>query len=281
MKTVNFSQGAPRHEAAPPLQPDAASFRLRLQAELVRRCKANPQYSIRAFARFLGVESSRLSKILRGERPVGAKLLAQFSQRLGLSPAEMSRYQAEDRRRSGGALHGTARTYLELSQDTFETIEDWRHYAILELMKVAGFRPEMRWISRRLGASVAETRACVERLTRVGLLEVLDDGSWHDKSEGFSSHILGENQTTAAHRRFQAELLRRAIEAIENVPIERRDQSSMMMATHSSKMNEAKKRIKEFRRELTEFLEDCEEKDSVYQLAVSIFPLTVLEKEKP
>jgi len=54
--------------SAPPRPTEATSFRLRLQAELARRCAGNPRYSLRAFARRLGVDHSTLSQLLRGRR---------------------------------------------------------------------------------------------------------------------------------------------------------------------------------------------------------------------
>lgn len=256
-----------------------SDFRLALQRELIRRCKLNPKYSLRAFARFLGLESSRLSKILRGERPVSPNLIEQLGKQLGLSPQELQGYVSAARAKKSGLTKPLTDSperlrFLQLSQDTFEAIEDWHHYAILELMKVAAFKTEPKWLAQALGISVSEVRACIERLQRVGLLEIKPDGSWHDRSEGFSTHILGENESTIAHRRSQKKLLELAIDALEKTVIEKRDQSSMMMATSSSKIAEAKKRIRAFRQELCDFLEDSEEKDTVYQLAISVFPLT-------
>src|SRR5438105_2196819 len=74
-------------------------FRLYLQSELVRRCKSNPKYSLRAFAKFLGTDSSRLSKILKDVRPVGGKLIEQFGSRLGLNPIDIESFKINIQRR--------------------------------------------------------------------------------------------------------------------------------------------------------------------------------------
>lgn len=264
-------------------------FRLYLQRELVRRCQANPKYSLRAFARHLGLESSRLSKILRAERPVAPDLLMRLGQRLGLEPAEMEGFRkariAEKYGPAAAEEPARQRDAFQLSLDHFETIQDWRHYLILELMKVEGFKPSVKWLARALGTTISETRAYIERLQRVGLLEISQPKGrksplWKDRSEGYSTHVLGDNITSYAHRRSQRRILEQAIEALESVPIERRDQSSLMMATHSSRIAEAKRRIRRFRRELCEFLEDCEVKDTVYQVSVSLFPLTEPEAKR-
>jgi uncharacterized protein (TIGR02147 family) len=220
------------------------------------------------------MESSRLSKILRGERPVSPSLLKLIARKLHLSPLELESYQTTRGKRK------PQRIYLTLAQDAFEIIEDSRHYLLLELMKTEGFRSDTKWLSRVLDVSVMEVQAYIDRLMRVGILEIASDGSWHDRSEGFSTHILSETETTAAHRRAQLQILQLAIRALENISFEKRDQSSMMMATHSSRILEAKKRITAFRRELTEYLEQAPTKDSVYQLSISLFPLTEIQSDK-
>ncbi len=238
------------------------SFRLFLQSEFRRRRRVNPSYSLRAFARFLGLESSRLSKILHGKRPASAKLIPELGHRLGLRQEQIFHFLAKSKDRP---------SYQQLSLDLFQTIEDWRHYALLELMKLETFRPHPSWIAKVLQVSLPEVREYIERLERVGLLSTRPE--WSDLSAGFSTHIISEQETTQAHRRTQKEILALAAHALDEVPMEMRDQSSMMMATSHKKLKEAKKRITKFRRELCDFLEDTDQKDSVYQLSISLFPL--------
>jgi uncharacterized protein (TIGR02147 family) len=78
----------------------------------------------------------------------------------------------------------------------------------------------------------------------------------------------------------QKQILTQALVALEEVPIEKRDQTSMTMAIDSSLIPEAKLRITRFRRELSSFLENGKKKDQVYQLALSLFPLTQIEDKK-
>lgn len=80
--------------------PDTANpseFRLFLQDELVRRCKKNPRFSLRAFARTLAIEPSALSKILHGKRALTPKMLLRIATQLGMSDAEIKKYEPSTR----------------------------------------------------------------------------------------------------------------------------------------------------------------------------------------
>jgi len=44
-----------------------------LQAEFSRRQQSNPRYSLRAFARSVGLNHSTVSQLLRGKRPITGK----------------------------------------------------------------------------------------------------------------------------------------------------------------------------------------------------------------
>lgn len=59
----------------------SAAIRLRaiLQDELLRRRRANPRYSLRAFARSVKVEHSTLSQLLRGKRTMTWRSIQQIA----------------------------------------------------------------------------------------------------------------------------------------------------------------------------------------------------------
>jgi transcriptional regulator with XRE-family HTH domain len=65
-----------------------------LQQELQRRCRDNPQYSMRAMAGFLGVSYSYLSKVLRGRSMVSDPMLEEIGRRLELKPEVLQALKA-------------------------------------------------------------------------------------------------------------------------------------------------------------------------------------------
>ncbi len=210
--------------------------------------------------------------MLAGKRQISAQKFQQFANRLGLPPDEVARFQVPARLRRKRPPGG-AEEYRDLSVDEFEAISDWQHFAILELTQLQKFKPSAKWIAGALKISVPEVSATVDRLVRVGFLDVTDEGKWIDRSGAVS--VYKGAFTSAAQRKLQRQVLEQSLRALEEVPIQRRDHSSMTMAIDSSKLPEARERIKKFRREMCEFLKDGRPKrDQVAHLAISLFPLT-------
>ena len=114
---------------------ESQDFRQLLQAELVRRCNKNASYSLRAYAKSLGMSHATLSSILSGKRPLTKKAIIKISASLNLNKETIDLYLS--RLNSNG--DGTAKflnskiQHQQMALDTFAAISDWYHDAILEL----------------------------------------------------------------------------------------------------------------------------------------------------
>lgn len=255
-------------------------FRLFLQEELVRRCRRNSKYSARAFARTLGIENSALSKILSGKRGLTPTMVDRLGKNLGLNPSEIAQFIIGTFVGAGAMDQSeTEASFQQLTLDQFTVISDWYHYAILELTRLPHFRESNRWISKMLGISISEAGVALERLQRLGYLEKGKSGRLEIAQGSFTT--LGNSFSASAFRKLQKQILEKALVALEEVPIEERDQTSMTMATSKRKMSGAKEMIKKFRRQLAQFLEnDAEDLDTVYHLAISLYPATKGERKR-
>src|SRR4051812_24878235 len=115
------------HESC--IAPQAIDFRIILRNEFVVRFQHNPSYSLRAFARFLEVDQSHLTKILNGVYSPSMKFMQKVGRKLGISPAQISK---------------TAKTnFTPLPDDEFKIISEWFHFAILELAKTKDFKTDV------------------------------------------------------------------------------------------------------------------------------------------
>lgn len=66
---------------------EAERFRTAVQNVLLGRCKNNPRYSLRAFAKSVNVDPSLLSKIIRGKHVPSENLMKELGTKLDLDKA--------------------------------------------------------------------------------------------------------------------------------------------------------------------------------------------------
>jgi len=261
--------------------PNDAS-RLILQRELVRRCERNPQYSLRSFARAIGVSHSLLSLILSGKRRLSKKAAAKVLDCLELTPEERNLLATSPRsRKSEEMVDPVTRmpapeSFQDISLDSFTVISDWYHYAILSLMEIPRSKFEPAWIANRLGITEMQAKSAMERLKRLGMISRVGK-CW--KQTGLPLKV-DNTVSTAATRKFHRQLLEKAVTSLENEPFERREFYSMTLAIDSSLVEYARKQIKAFGRQLMRDLEKRKPAGEVYNLSVQLFPLSHVKEDK-
>ena len=89
----------------------------------------------------------------------------------------------------------------------------------------------------------------------------------------------GINTTSLALRKHQKQVLSLAMDAIDRIPTEERHSHSMTLPIDRDKIKSAKARIEQFALELVKEL-SMGTRDRVYQLNISLFPLTKGNTEK-
>ena len=255
-----------------------SDYRDQLSAELARRRMANPQYSLRAFARGLELSPAFVSKLLRGEKDISMEKALSVAEKLGYNETQTAQFcqlvQIAKAKTPGlkDALGGSSNPdgeFAAVSLETFQVISDWYHYAILELATCAGGELTGKLISERLGISIAEARAAMNRLIRVGLLK--NTGGRWKKSDPFIA--TPTDRPNRALRNFHTQMIEKAKVAIETQPVEERDITGTTLAISADKVELAKKEIRNFRRKMAKLLASSKPTE-VYQLNVQFFALS-------
>ena len=245
----------------------------------------NSAYSVRAFARRLGVSSGALSELLNGKRYPSRKLASRIAERLLLDPQERSEFlraypKGETRLRKSQTPETEESfeeksSYLQLSAESFKLITEWQHFAILSLMNTVRFQSSTLWIARRLrGVSLLKVNHALERLKRLKMIVLDEKGNFKRSQSPYrTTDCVADLSIQKAH----LEYLQEAKTALIEIPISDRDFTSVMMAVDPRKLAEARVKIRKFQDELSEFLES-DPKTEVYQLCIQLFPLTHLNK---
>jgi plasmid maintenance system antidote protein VapI len=139
------------------------NLRTLLQQEFIKRNASNSSYSLRAYAKHLGIYHATLSALISGKRKITHKTAKKLSAKLGLDPLqlrELSDFSAEN-----------SLSYFTIKQDVFNSIAEWHFDAILELTKIKKLKLTPQTISQAIGISVVEARVALETLLRIELIK--------------------------------------------------------------------------------------------------------------
>ncbi len=257
-----------------------------LKAALERKKSKNKAFSSRALARDLGISPSFLSMVMSGKKQLSFETALRISGVLELKGRIKSQFlraavvenlgenmQAHDIH-SLLFAHPVPDTFVPVDQDRFEFFSNWYHVAILDLTNCAGFKADAKWIGKTLGLDRATVYESIERLLRLGLLK--KSGNTLVKTNKEIS--VTPTTTDPTIRKFHSQMIDKAKEALqsaEDADFKRRSISGITMAIDSSRLEEARKRIAQFRKEMYELLASEEaQSDEVYQLNIQLFPLS-------
>ena len=260
-----------------------AYFREKLKDDFCQKQRKNPSYSLRAYARFLGIYSATLSSVLKGKRTLPLPSAEQISNKLSLSPKEKDRFissifeiKSLKRLSSLPLKPKKEERLLDQTETQYKILSEWEHYAILSLLECDDFKSETEWISNRLGITKIRSDQAIQKLKDAKLIKISKNGKIQKTFEKLNT---SEDVVSKAIQKSHHESLEIAQEKLKTVPVEKRDYSTTTFAVDPRHMEEAKTLIREFRKRLARLMEDGR-KTEVYRLSIELYPLTTLNEEE-
>lgn len=254
------------------------TYRKFLAEELERRLAKNPLYSLRAFARDLGISKTHLAEILRGNNQLSLDSAAKFVKKLNLSAVDainfMDMVEIEsgnsERTRLQAKMRLEARhiNFRNLEPEEFSPISDWHFMPLMELLTLPLESHSPEYLASRLGVSKEIIEQALQTLLRQNLISQVD-----------SKYVITENTTkpVASHiiRQYYRTNLDVAAQALEKQSIDNRDFSVITFTMSKRKLDLVKERLQQFRRELALELTQDQERDAVYTLSMNFFEATL------
>lgn len=240
-----------------------------------KRHAKNSQYSVRAFARDIGISSGRASEFLRGVSIPGPRLSQRIVEALQLSEKQKQQLNlliaSHLSVRKNGQLDGTH----QLAEKEFTLLPEWQHFAVLNLLNTVHAEPSVPWLANRLGLTEMAISETLEKLCLAGL--VVEEGGFFKATH---QHLTSTNTIPSeALRNYHRQMIQRALWSIDNVPFELRNVTSIMMTANPSNLYKLKVLTNEFKKKAAELFGEGEATE-VYNLCVQIFPATVVESAK-
>ncbi len=265
------------------------NYRLFLADFYQFRKQSKRGYSFRQFSQAAGFSAPNVLKlVIDGQRNISGPSLEKFIQALSLSagPAEYFRClvqmnQADsDEERSAfyeklRRLTPSSRRY-ELESDAVEYLSHWIYPILREMALLDGFRDDPYWIQRRLTGRIElkEIVSALNFLKKKGFIYKREDGQFEVKDDII---ISSDEVKSLAVRTFHRRVLERAIEALEDLPIDQREYGALIFQLPEHAMPELKSKLKNFRKELHQWAleQGHPDKDkAVVQLNLQMFPQT-------
>lgn len=236
-----------------------------LLQEFEKRSLANPNYSLRAFARDLEVHSGTLSGILNQRRAVGSKTLAHIMKKLPLSASEKKKILSTLMMPS--QVRAEATPFIE--EEVLNIIKDWEHYAILAYLQLNKAKKTPGDIAKALRLPQPKLLRALSNLEKTGLV-IRDGNNIKATCDGL---VTTRGIPSPALREAHLQYIEKAKSALTDFSTNERDITGTTMAVSYKNLPKAKELIQQFRLELSELLEQGEV-DEVFRLNIQLFPLT-------
>ncbi len=261
------------------------NYRVFLKSVLAEKKRANPSYSMRAFAQQIGLGQSAVSQVLAGKKNLSLEMGNKIAGKLGLNDSESEYFRTliqiettkdQDLKRSllarAQALN-PQREVRELSVDFFTAIADWYHLAIknMTLLKNFAFTPES--IAKRLGISKLEAETAIERLLRLEQIEA--DPEKAGRYRKVANYTVTRSAVpNEALRRFHRQTLTKAIDSLETQTPKEKFIGSETFAVDKEQLPKAFEYAEEFLQKMASLAEEARAPTDVYHAGVQFFNLT-------
>jgi len=232
-------------------------------------------YSLRAFARDLGLSHTYLSLILNGKKPLPLPTLKSLSDKLGLDETQRRELEAlEPRSRSNGKRDPFSR--LEMAK--FRLIARWYYIALLDVLEIEDGATSPTRIADYLGVDREQVKDALNTLKQLGIIR-LNGKRWEKVDKKLSILLPTSKEEIRAYHR---QMILQALDELEKTTepeFKLRDITGMTLPINPRRLPGARKKIAKFRRSLERYLTQgkCTE---VYQLNVQLFPLRNAGKSK-
>ena len=240
-------------------------FRVYLKERWESKKRKNPDYSLRNFAKDIGMNPGYLSLLFNGKKHFTDKMILKVCRTLKLSDAQIKKRFFTDPYKE--------KPLKVLNKFDFSNVAHWFFDALLELSRVRGFKSNPQWISQALGISEDQAQSAIGNLKMIDWLDG-DNKKVQPIYGPMCNYVNDKKSTSTVLKRLQFEANELSRQSLENDDISKRYHATDTLAIDVEKIEEAKEYIREFRnRFCTKVSKTSQNLTGVYQLNVSFYRL--------
>lgn len=160
-----------------------------------------------------------------------------------------------------------------IENELYEYLASWWNVVLREELNIIEFRDDYEGLAGRLHPAISDQQArrSIKLLEKLKLVAQTADGTWKPTREFLTTE--GSDHVKAV-RAYQKSVLKLAASAIDSVPREERDFSTLTISTSRKGLEIIRERLLDIRREIIELVRKDENAEEVYQINFQVFPLT-------
>jgi uncharacterized protein (TIGR02147 family) len=258
-------------------------YRSYLKKSLAEKISRNPSYSLRAFARQLGIHHSMLSAVFKNEKKISRDRAPLIADKLGLENEDKEYFcllveldqtkGIEQKSRILAQLSSFRKStpVYDLTVDHFKLISDWYHLPILQMVGEPYFKFDSKVISEKIGIHFIEVEAAIERLERLELIEKDKNGNFKKVKNGL---LVESPVRSESLRKFHKQMMEKALLSLETqLPKERLIQTQTI-SFDQTQINEVEDLMDQFFERVVQLSRKGQKRDQIYHLSTVFFNLT-------
>lgn len=244
------------------------------------------RFSYRAFSKYLGYTSPSIMRmIIKGIRNLPEDRIEKLGELLKLGRKESQFFKnmvyfnqspsLEDKQKffEKICIFKAYQEIRSIDHLTYQYFSKWFYPVIREMVQMADFKPDPRWIVRFLSntITVEEADEGLQTLIKLGLLVPDEEG----RLKPVDKNIISDTEVGYISLvSFHIKMIEKAKESISATPHEFRELISVTVPVNEESFKETKKRLQELAEEFAVVLSKTKEVEAVYQLNFQFFNMT-------
>ncbi len=247
-------------------------------------------FSFRYIARKTGIDASFYTKILNKKKHVSETGIASLIDFLKLDKLESDYFttlvhfskakQGDEKNYYFDKLVSLRRPMAKtLEKDKYDYFSAWWNAVIREELNIISFKGNFDELAASLlpPITLSQARQSIESLEKLNLVRKNAAGVYKPAD----SFVINDGKTLpSAVRSFQKEMIDLASTAIDKIPKQDRDISTLTVSTTRACIETIQERLAHVRNEIIELVKKEENAEEVYQINFQVFPVTRNSSQK-
>lgn len=240
------------------------NYRDEIKLNLLKRKSNNPNYSMRAYSRDLGVSLTALSSVIAGKRNLSLKNALKIAENLNFSPLQVKSMVNSIKNIPMEKLLNSSDL---IQEDEFNLIANWYCIALLTLVRNNKTKNSPKALSKKLGVEVKKIKQSIDILLRLNFIEI---------KSGLIIRKIKNIKTTndissSAIRKYHQSNLDLAQKCLHTLDVSKRHITNLSLSVAEKDIGKAKKLINKFKKEFDEKI-DTKTANQVYNFSIQFFP---------